>query len=251
MVNRAAVFLALLMVLPAGAALGERNLLWHVVQTCVATHRLTGLSFPCLTVDLSRGVDRGFAVVRAPLEDTHVVVTPTVHTVGVEAERLQQPDAPNYFADAWSARHFVTDDLPRQPDRNDLAMAVNSRPGRSQDQLHIHVDCVRQDVRRALAAHAEAIPVGTWTRMSVLPRAPRYYATALDAPNLDGENIFRLVRNGLKIGEDEMDQVTIVVVGATVEGKPGFVVLARQRIANSRDEAHGEALMDHACSAFR
>lgn len=251
MVNRAAAFLALLMVLPAGAALGERNLLWHVVQTCVATHRLTGLSFPCLEVDLSRGVDRGFAVVRAPLEDTHVVVTPTVHTMGVESERLQQPDAPNYFADAWAARHFVTDELPHQPGRTDLALAVNSRPGRSQDQLHIHVDCIRQDVRRALAAQAASIPVDRWERISVLPRAPRYYATALARPNLDGTNIFRLVQTGLDVSPDDMDEVTIVVVGAIVEGKPGFIVLARQRIANSRDEAHGEALMDHACSAFR
>jgi hypothetical protein len=31
----------------------------------------------------------------------------------------------------------------------------------------------------------------------------------------------------------------------------GFVVLARQRIPNSGDEAHGEALLDHSCPSFR
>ena len=48
-----------------------------------------------------------------------------------------------------------------------------------------------------------------------------------------------------------MDQVTIVVVGADLQGRPGFVVLARQRVPNSRDDAHGEALMDHSCKAFQ
>ena len=48
-----------------------------------------------------------------------------------------------------------------------------------------------------------------------------------------------------------MAEVTVVVVGAELATGPGFVVLARRRIANSRDEAHGEALMDHACSAFQ
>ena len=63
--------------------------------------------------------------------------------------------------------------------------------------------------------------------------------------------MFQLVQSGLGIGPDAMDDVTIVMVGADLRGTPGFVILARQRIPDSRDEAHGEALMDHSCKAFQ
>lgn len=254
MVNRAVALLAFAFVLPVMAstsAAGDRDLLWRVVQACLLTRDLVGTPFPCLAVETARGKDRGFAVVRAPFEATHIVVTPTVRTVGIEAERLRASDAPNYFADAWSERHFVTDNLRRRPDRTDIALAVNSRSGRSQDQLHIHVDCIRQDVKRSLAAQAGSIRPGAWTRVAVLPRAPRYLATALASPDLDGTNIFKLVQSGLEIDPEDMHEVTVVVVGTESQGRPGYVVLARRRIPNSRDEAHGEALMDHACSAFR
>ena len=248
--KRTAILLALGLLVPAAATAAERGLLWRVVQTCVATHRLVGAAFPCLAVETGEGVERGYAVVRAPFEAAHIVVTPTVRTVGIEAERLRGADAPNYFGDAWASRHFVTDALARKPARDDLALAVNSRLGRSQDQLHVHVDCIRQTVKRALAA-TRGIRPGAWTRLTVLPRAPRYEATALDEQDLARTNIFALVQAGLRVEAAAMDEVTVVVVGAEVSGRPGFVVMARRRLADSRDDAHGEALMDHACSAFR
>src|SRR5438309_416728 len=97
------VLVSLLML--AGAAGGgfaaDRDLLWGVVKVCVANHALTGGAFPCLDLDTTQGVARGFAVVRAPLKQTHVVVTPTARVAGIEDPALQSPDAPNYFADAW------------------------------------------------------------------------------------------------------------------------------------------------------
>ena len=78
----------------------------------------------------------------------------------------------------------------------------------------------------------------------------RVDATILDARAFEQTNIFRLVRDGLAIDQDDMDDVPIVVVGVELPSGPGFVVLARKRIPDGLDEAHGEALMDHACSAF-
>ncbi len=247
--KRVAIFFTLALLLPAAATAAERGLLWRVVQTCVASHQLIGAAFPCLAVNTQDGTERGYAVVRAPFEAAHIVVTPTMPTIGIEAAHLRGDAAPNYFADAWASRHYVTDGLVRPPGRGDLALAVNSRLGRSQDQLHIHVDCIRQDVKRALAA-SKAIHSGAWTRVAVLPRAPRYEATALDEQDFARTNIFALVQAGLHVDPSAMDEVTVVVVGAELAGRPGFIVLARRRLPNSRDEAHGEALMDHACAGL-
>ncbi len=250
-VTLSAALVVLVVSATAGANTGGRGLLWRVVQTCMANHYVTGAAFPCLQVETINGALNGYAVLRAPLEDTHVILTPTVRTIGVEASRLRASDAPNYFQDAWSARHFVTDGLTRQPARDDLAMAVNSRPGRSQDQLHIHVDCIRPVVKQSLRRQMASLHTQGWTQVSVSPHAPRYWALAIDQGDLTGINIFSLVADGLKISPDRMDDMTIVVAGNDAgRGGPGFVVLARQRLSYGLDEAHGEALLNHSCAAF-
>ena len=41
--------------------------------------------------------------------------------------------------------------------RTAVALAVNQRRSRSQDQLHIHISCVRAEVARALRSQTDAI----------------------------------------------------------------------------------------------
>ena len=260
----------MLAVAGAGLALGasgatsasERGLLWRVVQTCLINHKLTGASFPCLDVQTPNGRATGWATLRAPLEKTHIIVTPTIRTIGIEAGRLQVPDAPSYFHDAWGERHFVTEELRQQPGRTDLGMAVNSKMGRSQDQLHIHVNCLRDDVKRSLAHRDRDVrdpsaPSRAWTRVTIMPHAPRYFALDVSSEDLSGINVFALVADGLKIDLDDMDDMTIVVAGSdsiqdgSGHHKPGFTILARQRQQNAYDDAHGEALLDHDCKAFQ
>ena len=244
-------FLVLVVSAGAGADAGARGLLWRVVQTCLASHYVTGGAFPCLAVETANGTEGGYAVLRAPLDGRHVIVTPTVRTIGIEADRLRAADAPDYFRDAWSIRHFVTDGLTRQPSREDLAMAVNSRLGRSQDQLHIHVDCVRPAVKQALQRQAASLSLDRWTQIAVLPHAPRYWALPVRSEDLAGVNVFTLVAKGLAVDPRRMDDMTVVVAGSdNIHDRPGFIVLARQRVANSVDEAHGEALLNHSCGAF-
>ena len=234
----------------APASAGERGLLWRVVQTCLADHAITGGSFPCLAVDTEHGDDSGFVALRAPFERLHVIVTPTVRTIGIEATRLVAPDAPNYFADAWAVRHFVADDLVQKPGRSDLAMAINSKPGRSQDQLHIHVACIRPEVKRSLASLAGTLQPGRFTPVKVLPRSPRYMAMPLAGPDLAGQNPFAIVADEMKPAD--MSDVTIVLVGTGAsDERPGFVLLARSRLHGVWDDAHGEALLDGSCRAFR
>lgn len=244
-----ATVLSILCVIGSGlsAAPQGRGLLWRAVQSCILNHSITGASFPCETVDISAGRDKGYAVLRAPLDDAHVVVTPTVRTIGIEADRLRGPDAPNYFQEAWLARHFATDVLSQTPGRDDYAMAVNSRPGRSQDQLHIHVACVRQDVKQTLADEFASIRAKGWKQVKLFRKAPLYWAHFEPVDDLADANVVDLVAHGLGIKEGDMSDVTIAVVGA----KPnGFFILARRRIPKGYDEPHAEALLDRGCSSY-
>lgn len=105
-----------------------------------------------------------------------------------------------------------------------MSLAVNSSAARSQNQLHIHIDCVSADVRRALTTYAEAIGP-TWSPFPVPLAGESYRAMAVPGEEPAVEP-FRLLADGLS-GGDSMGGQTLVVVGSTgVDGAPGFVLLA-------------------------
>ncbi|MFH7428718.1 CDP-diacylglycerol diphosphatase, partial [Pseudomonas syringae group genomosp. 7] len=63
------------------------------------------------------------------------------------------------------------------------SLALNSPHGRSQHQLHIHVDCLRADVLRALDTHAAAVG-SRWAPLPVLLRGHQYQARLLPGEEL-------------------------------------------------------------------
>jgi CDP-diacylglycerol pyrophosphatase len=225
----------------------ERGALWRVVQACVVNHRITGSAFPCLEVNDAKGMVDGFVVLRPPLERTHIVIVPTVRIAGVEDTSLQSPGAPNFFEDAWEARKYVLDRAPRQLKRDEVGLAVNSKAGRTQDQLHIHVDCVNMDVRRALKNWGAKIQFNVWSPFRLNPTAPQYLVLKLKRDDLEGINVFKLAAEGLAIQSHTLDSMIIAAIGASFpDGKNGFYLLAA--LTGSSD-GKSEALLDHSCSA--
>ncbi len=218
-----------------GEAFG-RNGLWRVVHNvCSPVSRLTGLAAPCLAVDH----ERGFATLRAPDEATHIIITPLVRVAGVESRSLLRKDAPNYWADAWSERRWVEEAAGRPLAWNDIGMAINSRDGRSQDQLHIHVDCVIPQLRTPLARAARGHK--GWFEIDLRPWSGRYRARRLSADELD-RNIFRMVALEISRARDNMAGETIAVIGLDDPwAGRGFLLLA------ANDGGHAEDLLDHQC----
>lgn len=235
--------------LPVMTLAAQRDLLWRVVQTCVLNHKLTGLAFPCLDVDAEGGAARGHAILRALGDQNHLILTPITRTIGIEAESLRGRGATNYFADAWNARDFLTRGLARAPGRADIGLAINSRPGRSQDQLHIHIACVRPEVERALEAAVTRVTAHPWSKVKLLPFARPYIVRYVPGDDLHAVNPFDEVARAFDLTDpQDLGEVTIVVTGAKPEG---FFVMARRKAPRIFDQPHGEALLDPDCAAFR
>jgi CDP-diacylglycerol pyrophosphatase len=226
-------------------AAADRGLLWGVVQVCVTNHRLTGASFPCLEVSTDQGIARGFVVIRAPLAQTHIIVSPTLRTEGIEEQALQSPDAPNYFQYAWDARKYVIGSAERPLKDIDIGLAVNSRPGRSQDQLHIHVDCLRHRYAQQLRQHEASMSAEKWSRLPFALRGRYYWALLLNAHDLGQANIFRTAVTLLRISPGRVEDMTVVVVPRL---EKGFYLLADQYTPGAMGKGHGEFLLDHSCS---
>ena len=248
--------LAVLWCWPGSAAARARDAdaLWRIVHGgCVADQQGSGHPAPCVSVDLSQGERNGSAVLKDRVGDTQFLLIPTERITGIESPLVLAPGAPNYFAKAWAAPALVDARLHRMLPRDDFALAINSRDGRSQDQLHIHVDCIRADIRAALAPVAAGLD-GRWRPLPVRLALHRYRALWLpgDAP---GANPFQLLAASLADPAPEMGRHTLVLVGATRKGEPGFVLLdgmsgplaAVLPAGIKVGSGSGEELEDHEC----
>jgi CDP-diacylglycerol pyrophosphatase len=203
----------------------DRMVLWQVVRACVADFKLTGTPFPCLEVDLSGGEERGAVVLRPPLlNDT--ILAPTRRIIGIEDPFLQSPGAPNYFDAAWRARAFLKDADGKAPERDAIALVVNSAIVRGQDQLHIHIGCLVPYARHALAAAAPKVPMGEWAQIGpVIPHSMFWgYRTA--GTDLAKVDPFRLAADALAGKTKGPGDLTIVVAGVRVESDDEFLILA-------------------------
>ena len=234
----------------AGAALTARaadpSALWHIVHDrCVPDAQGKHDPAPCASVDLVHG----YAVLKDIVGNTQFLLIPTARVGGIEDKAILAPDAPNYWDAAWQARRYVDQRAGHPLPRDDIALAINAVSGRSQDQLHIHIDCIRPDVRAALAQHqAEVGP--QWSDFPVPLAGHRYRAMRLSGDELGDTNPFRLLSAG--VPQDEMGQHTLVLAGATfAANQPGFILLDDRADPAAGDRGSGEALQDHDCALAR
>ena len=226
-----------------GTAAADPNALWDIVNgKCVPDQIQNGDPAPCAAVDL----DAGSAVLKDLVGPNQFLLIPTARVTGIESPELLAPDAPNYFAAAWRARSFVDERAGWTLPRDWISLAINSEDARTQDQLHIHVDCLRRDVWVALQEHGAQIgPL--WAPLPVALVGDHYSAMFVSGDDLDAVNPFALLADGIGGARADMGKQTLVVVGAHgVDGRPGFVILADRVDVASGDTAGGEVLQDHA-----
>jgi CDP-diacylglycerol pyrophosphatase len=233
----------------AGRPYADSKALWNIVhRLCVPNEERFGDPAPCRRVELRRGDRDGYAVLKDPFHSTQFLLIPTARVTGIESRALAAAHAPNYFAGAWRSRTYVDDAVHRVLPRNDIALAVNSASARTQDQLHIHIDCVRADVRAALHRKEATIPY-RWAPLGISLAGHRYLAMKVDAAQLDGVNPFKLLADGVPGAKTHMGDHTLVAIGAVFsDGRPGFIILDGHVDPAIGDNASGEELQDHSCS---
>lgn len=224
------------------------GVLWHIVHDlCLPDQQTNGRPAPCIAVSLAQGVDRGYAVLKDKHGAEQYLVMPTLDITGIEDPRVLAPNAPDYFADAWRARTYVEALIGKPMPRQDMAVSVNSAYGRSQDLLHLHVDCLTPHTVAALAAEAPRVGLH-WSHAPITLEGHAYYAIRLDG-DAQAADPFQVLAGGLPGAAKDMAAWTLVLTGATFEGgAPGFILLAARADPAHGDFASGEELQDHDCA---
>ena len=234
----AAALLALL-ITPRPAA-SDADALWYIVnEQCLPDQQQLHSPKPCELVDLSAG----YVVLKDRVGDTQFLVMPTARISGIESPEILASDAPNYWEAAWQARRYVEDRAGHPLPRDVIGLAINSASGRTQNQLHIHVDCTRLDVIAALHEHIDAIGTA-WAQFPVKLSGHDYMAMRIDQPDLAHTNPFVLLADGIPGARADMAHYTLVVAG-----DPGGFVLLAGRATGITNHGSGEELQDHACAA--
>lgn len=223
------------LVMSAGAQAGtvihkdhDPDVLWKLVhQKCAV-----GLK-PCAVYDERQG----YALLHSIEGRGQYLLIPTEKVTGMESAALLREGTPNYFAQAWAYRAHVGADYGYDIPEAMLSLAINSSQGRSQNQLHIHLDCIAPSVRALLDRNGNGIGP-TWSYLPEPIEGHRYRALYL--ATLNGSP-FRILAASLARPVQEMGDHTLVLVPL---GK-GYALL--DDVAHDGDRASGEEIQDHAC----
>jgi len=225
------------------AAFADRLVLWKIVHEQCVPHAEAGQTppKPCDEVELGGGD----AVLKDLRGVAQLLLIPTARLTGIEDPLVLADDAPNYFAAAWRARADMARYLKTQPPREAIGVAINSEFARSQDQLHLHIDCLQPEVAKTLADYAPHLD-GQWRPMTVDLHGRKYWARKVDSANLDGVFPFRLLADEMPGASGEMGHWSLAAVAIDFQGKPGFVLLADH--AGLEGGGHAEDLQDLDCA---
>jgi CDP-diacylglycerol pyrophosphatase len=221
----------------------DPDALWKIVGGwCMLNYRGAENPAPCTTVDLAGR----YAVIKDINVRAQHLLIPIDRVTGIESPEVLAEGSPEYWRYAWDARHQVQARLPVPLAPNQLGLEINSARQRSQNQLHIHIDCMRADVTAALAAH-RGDPPGAWRPIDL--GGHRYGVTRV--MSLTGQdNPFRVVRRQLG-AQQQMGDQTILVTGAGADTARQGWLIVHSGIDGERGTGYAERLMDHACTVAR
>jgi CDP-diacylglycerol pyrophosphatase len=233
----------------AGPARADRLALWTIVHGQCAPHAEAGQGpAPCARIDLARGEDQGVALLKDRVGIAQFLAIPTRRVTGVEDPLAVDPAAPDYFAFAWAARDALAARLGGPLPREDVSIAINSEFARSQDQFHLHLDCLDKEVAAKLAADVGGFDE-TWRPMGEPLKGRVYWARRVLSEDLVGVRPLALLADGVPDAKAHMADESLIAVGATFAGKAGFALLADR--AELTQGGSAEALQDHDCAVAR
>jgi CDP-diacylglycerol pyrophosphatase len=173
----------------------------------------------------------------SPAKPNAYLIIPTTKVTGIEDRQIFAAPVADFWAHGWRQAQLYL----KKP-AAETALAINSGNGRSQDQLHIHISCVRRDVARALAENDDRIG-GDPAKPVELPLGLQNHVyRVIKVMSLSADSPFDLaaVMSGAKA---DMAEQSIAVVGSKTPGV--YYVLNTQH--EGANPGAAEELLEQAC----
>lgn len=239
---------SILVSLQAPAFVADPDLLWKVISSqCVPNQKANKDPDPCVEVTLQKDGPQGYAVLKDLTGPYQYLLLPTTKVTGIESPVVLTANSPNYFYQAWEARSHMEKIYGAPIPPEEISLTVNSRYGRSQNQLHIHISCTRQDVKALVQSNLENI-AAAWSLFPGGILGHRYYARRITMQQLKEQNAFKLLADDLPKAKSNMYEFGLGVMAVkNLKGEIEFVMLADQVKLLEMDLGHVEEIQDHQC----
>ncbi|MFU2315190.1 CDP-diacylglycerol diphosphatase [Rahnella sp. PCH160] len=215
------------------------NALWNIIsQKCVPA----GKPDPCAQVD----EQQGFVVLKDMNGPLQYLLMPSARITGMESPALLEPETPNFFNQAWNARHFMADKYGKPIDDSNISLAVNSQYGRSQNQLHIHISCLLPQVKTTLARDGAQMGYN-WQELPDKLLGHTYLARKVTPAELHEKGAFRILAQGVPDADKKMGHFGMAMVSLQ---SGDFLLLASERNLLKLNNASTEEIQDHNCAVL-
>ena len=202
-------------------ARGNSAALWQIINLqCLPNQQQNGTPAPCLKVDLSER----YLLFKDQKGPYHYLIMPTDKISGIESPVLQTTPVRPYISQAWNNRAQLSNDIGKPLNDEWIALAVNSKYGRSQHQLHIHLACLHPDVYQVLHEQVQHIDQ-QWRPLTEKLMGHHYLGKKLAGADLAKEDPFQLLQTYAVTQGDDISNYGLAVI-TTPQGE--MVMLANR-----------------------
>ncbi|MFG1175450.1 CDP-diacylglycerol diphosphatase [Erwiniaceae bacterium CAU 1747] len=244
--NRLAILLVVVIVASVCAIAlyfnNNADALWKIVsQQCVVGEQQKSDPSPCRLVNEADG----YVVLKDRNGPLQFLLLPIAKITGVESPKLLSPATPNFLAEAWRARHFIEERLGATINDRVYALAVNAQWGRTQNQLHVHISCLRSDIRQQLDALDSTLNAHWQTHQL---GEHNYFIRAITRDEFKRTSPFIRIAKELPGAYENMGRYGIAI--ATLkDGRRALMVVERNWLLLNGGSA--EELQDHSCALLK
>ncbi len=220
---------------------GNPDALWRIVsRECVPHQQQQGQPAPCSEVNASSD----YVILKDLNGPLQYLLMPIEKVTGIESPVLLAEQTPNYFYQAWQARHYLADKRGAAIADRSLSLTVNSESGRTQNQLHVHISCLRPDVRLQIDNDTARLGSG-WQPLPTPLLGHPYLARRVTTEALAAKSPFRMLAEEVPDAGRQMGHYGLALVPAS-DGS--FILLALQRNRLRFNFASVEEIQDHSCA---
>ncbi len=221
-------------------SVGHPDALRHIVlDQCLPGQLQHRNPAPCVQVK----PDAGYAVFKDRNGPLQYLLMPTYRINGTESLLLTEPHTPNFFWQAWQARSFMDQKYGQDIPDSVVSLAINSRTGRTQNHFHIHISCLRPDVRVQLDNNFAKIS-SRWLPLPGGLLGHEYLARRVTESELAQRSPFIMLAEEVPGAREHMGRYALAMARLSDDS---FVLLATQRNLLTFNRASAEEIQEHSC----
>ncbi|MDQ4429857.1 MAG: CDP-diacylglycerol diphosphatase [Yokenella regensburgei] len=214
-----------------------------VLQKCVVNQQQHQSPAPCEEVN----VKGGYVLFKDRNGPLQYLLMPTYRINGTESPLLLAPQTPNFFWQAWQGRDVMSKRQGSEVPDDAVSLTINSRSGRTQNHFHIHISCLRKDVRQQLDAAMSSIS-SRWLPLPGGLRGHEYLARRVTEAELAQRSPFIMLAEEVPEARDHMGRFALAMAQ---QSDGTFVLLATERNLLALNRASAEEIQDHQCDILK